>query len=138
MPENYDDIIHLSRPKSEKHPPMSMLARAAQFSPFAALTGYEAAVKETARLTDERIEVDDGTKEILNEKLRFLLDNPQIEAMFTYFQPDKRKAGGAYVNTAGYVKEINPLKREIILTNGTKIPIEEIIGIESAAFSRME
>ena len=138
MPGNYDDIIHLSRPKSEKHPPMSMMERAAQFSPFAALTGYEAAVRETARLTDERIEVDDGTKAMLNEKLCFLLENPQAEAVFTYFQPDKRKSGGAYVHMTGFVKDMDEIKREVILTDGTRISVEEILRIESAVFSRME
>lgn len=138
MPGNYDDIIHLSRPKSKKHPSMSMLERAAQFSPFAALTGYEAAVRETARLTDERIEVDDGTKAMLNEKLCFLLENPQAEAVFTYFQPDKRKSGGAYVHMTGFVKDMDEIKREVILTDGTRISVEEILRIESAVFSRME
>ncbi len=138
MPGNYDDIIHLSRPKSEKHPPMSMMERAAQFSPFAALTGYEAAVRETARLTDERIEVDNGTKAMLNEKLCFLLENPQAEAVFTYFQPDKRKSGGAYVHMTGFVKDMDEIKREVILTDGTRISVEEILRIESAVFSRME
>ncbi len=138
MPGNYDDIIHLSRPKSKKHPSMSMLERAAQFSPFAALTGYEAAVRETARLTDERIEVDDGTKAMLNEKLCFLLENPQAEAVFTYFQPDKRKSGGAYVHMTGFVKDMDEIKRKVILTDGTRISVEEILRIESAVFSRME
>ena len=138
MTKNYDDIIHLSRPKSEKYPPMSMTERAAQFSPFSALTGYEDAVQETARLTDKRIEVDEGTQAILNEKLCFLLENPQTEAVFTYFQPDKRKSGGAYVHMTGFVKDMDEITREILLTDGTKIPVEAIVGIESAVFGRME
>ena len=124
MQKNYDDIIHLSRPKSEKHPPMTMMERAAQFSPFSALTGYEAAIQETARLTDERIEVDEDTKAMLNEKLYFLLENPQAEAVFTYFQPDKKKSGGAYVHVTGFVKDMDEITRKIHLTDGPKIPVE--------------
>ena len=138
MTKNYDDIIHLSRPKSVKHPPMSMQERAAQFSPFSALTGYEAAVQETARLTDERIEIDEDTKAMLNEKLCFLLENPQTEAVFTYFQPDKKKSGGAYVHMTGFVKDMDEVTREILLTDGTRISVEAMIGIEFAVFGRME
>jgi len=134
----YEDIIHLSRPTSSKHPPMSMLNRAAQFSPFAALTGYDAAVQETARLTDARIEIDENTKVMLNTKLHFLLENPDTEAVFTYFQPDTKKSGGAYVHLTGFVKDIDEIKREVILNSGIEIPVEEIIGIESTVFSKLE
>ena len=134
----YEDIIHLSRPTSSKHPPMSMLNRAAQFSPFAALTGYDAAVQETARLTDARIEIDENTKVMLNTKLHFLLENPDTEAVFTYFQPDTKKSGGTYVHLTGFVKDIDEIKREVVLSSGIKIPVEEIIGIESTVFSKLE
>ena len=110
MEKNYDDIIHLSHPKSEKHPPMTIMERAAQFSPFSALTGYGDAVDETIRLTDEQLELDEETKAMLNLKLQFLLENPQTEAVFTYFQKDRKKSGGAYVNALGFVKDLDELK----------------------------
>ena len=136
--KQYADIINQSRPVSSKHPPMSMLNRAAQFSPFAALTGYDAAVREMARLTDARIEIDENTKAMLNTKLHFLLENPDTEAVFTYFQPDTKKSGGVYVHLTGFVKDIDEIKREVFLSSGIKIPVEEIIGIESTVFSRLE
>ena len=114
MEKNYDDIIHLSRPKSEKHPLMTIMERAAQFSPFSALTGYGDAVDETIRLTDEQLELDEETKAMLNLKLQFLLENPQTEAVFTYFQKDRKKSGGAYVNALGFVKDLDELKHELL------------------------
>ncbi|MEG2421569.1 MAG: hypothetical protein RSB55_08455, partial [Oscillospiraceae bacterium] len=93
----YDDMLHLPHHVSEKHPSMPMLDRAAQFSPFAALTGYDAAVKETARLTDRRVELDEGEKEAIDQRLTLVqerLPDP-TEVTITYFVPDKKKAGGA-------------------------------------------
>lgn len=135
----YEDIIHLSRPTSSKHPPMSMLNRAAQFSPFAALTGYDAAVKETARLTDEKIALDEYAKSMLSDKLQMIAEHiddlPEIA--FTYFVPDKKKSGGAYISVTGTVKEIDEFERIVVLDDGTRIPILEIYEIESGMFSEL-
>jgi len=134
--KQYADIINQSRPISPKHPPMSMLNRAAQFSPFAALTGYEAAVQETARLTDEKIALDEYAKSMLSDKLQMIAEHianlPQVT--FTYFVPDKKKSGGAYISVTGTVKEIDEFERIVVLADGTKIPILEIYEIESGLF----
>ena len=127
----YDDIINLPHHVSKKHPPMSLYARSAQFAPFAALTGYEDAVKETARETSERIEIDDGLKMILDGKLQLLRENlsQKKEVCFTYFVPDLKKDGGKYVTMIGIVKKIDEIKQCIVLVNKIEIPIEEIIDI---------
>ena len=125
----YDDIINLPHPTSAKHPRMSMAARAAQFSPFAALVGHGAAIRETARLTDRKIELTEEEKEVLDEKL-WLLNDTGKEALFTYFLPDGKKDGGAYVTAAGSIERLDPLERQIILTGGAVIPIEDILEIE--------
>ena len=126
---SYDDIIHLPHPNSAKHPRMSMIDRAAQFSPFAALTGHGAAIEETARLTDRRIELTEEEKTVLDEKLRLLLETGG-EGMITYFLPDERKDGGAYVAKLGTIKKIDPLEGRVILTDRTAIPIKDILEIE--------
>lgn len=136
--KKYADIMNLSRPISPKHPPMTIMERAAQFSPFSALTGYGDAVDETIRLTDEQLELDEEAKAMLNLKLQFLLENPQTEAVFTYFQKDRKKSGGAYVNALGFVKDLDELKHELLLTDGTRIPVENVYAVESAAFGRLE
>lgn len=125
----YDDIINLPHPNSAKHPRMSMIDRAAQFSPFAALTGHGAAIEETARLTDRRIELTEEEKTVLDEKLRLLLETGG-EGMITYFLPDERKDGGAYVAKLGTIKKIDPLEGRVILTDHTSIHIENILEIE--------
>ncbi len=125
----YDDIINLPHPNSAKHPRMSMIDRAAQFSPFAALTGHGAAIEETARLTDRRIELTEEEKTVLDEKLRLLLETGG-EGMITYFLPDERKDGGAYVAKLGTIKKIDPLEGRVILTDRTAIPIKDILEIE--------
>ena len=125
----YDDIINLSHHVSSRHPQMPMMNRAAQFSPFAALTGYEDAVRETARLTDEKIELDEYEKEELDRKIQWLgshLDE-HIPVSITYFQPDDKKAGGAYEEIVDTVRKINVYEHEILLTKGTKIPIMNIL-----------
>ena len=142
MPEvekQYADIINQSRPVSLKHPPMSMLNRAAQFSPFAALTGYDATVKETARLTDEKIVLDEYAKSMLSDKLQMIAEHIDDlpEVTFTYFVPDKKKSGGAYVSVTGTVKEIDEFERIVVLGNGTKIPIRDIYEIESGLFAEL-
>ena len=137
--DEYEDIINMEHPVSTRHPQMSMLDRAAQFSPFAALTGYDAAVKETARLTDARIELDENSKALLNEKLQMLQESldEKPEVTIIYFLPDEKKAGGEYVSITGIIKKIDGNKREIIMTDGGRVPIEEIYGIEGALFARV-
>lgn len=128
----YDDIINLHHPTSAKHPRMPLADRAAIFSPFAALAGHGAAIEETARLTDQRIELTEEEKTLLDEKLRLLLETGRAGA-FTYFLPDERKDGGAYVTIVGMVKKIDPLEGRVILTDGTTIPVEDILEIEAQA-----
>ena len=137
--KQYADIINQSRPVSPKHPPMSMLNRAAQFSPFAALTGYDATVKETARLTDEKIVLDEYAKSMLSDRLQMIAEHIDDlpEVTFTYFVPDKKKSGGAYVSVTGTVKEIDEFERIVVLGDGTKIPILEIYEIESGLFAEL-
>lgn len=124
----YDDMLHGRRPVSQKHPPMSRADRAAQFSPFAALTGYEAAVKETARLTQGKIELSDEEKESIDRVLQALYANLQDQppVIVTYFLPDQKKDGGAYVTVTGALKRIDLLERRLIFTDGTLIPIDDI------------
>jgi uncharacterized protein (UPF0248 family) len=139
MTGEYEDIINLPRHVSKKRPPMAVIDRAAQFSPFAALTGYDAAIKETARLTDERIELDEYTKDALNDRLQIILERikEQPEIAITYFQPDIMKSGGSYVTAASAAKKIDEHKRIVIMTDGTNIPIDEIVGIEGAIFEAL-
>lgn len=125
----YDDIINLPHPTSPRHPRMPMIDRAAQFTPFQALSGYGDAIQETARITGEKAELTEEEKAVLDEKLRFLADTGN-EAAFTYFQPDGKKSGGAYVSAVGTVKKLNPLEGRLILTDGTTIPIEDILEIK--------
>lgn len=132
MTESYEDIIHLPHHVSDTHPQMPVLDRAAQFAPFAALTGYEAAIKETARLTDKPVELDDYVKEELNGKLQQIANQigecPQITV--TYFQKDEKKMGGAYVTATGCVKKIDDYEGVVLMTDGRKVLIEEILEIE--------
>ena len=128
----YDDIINLPHPTSAKHPRMPMADRAAQFSPFQALSGFGSAIRETARVTGERVELTEDEKAILDEKLRLLLETGG-EGVFTYFLPDERKDGGAYVTAVGPVKKIDPLEGRVILTDQTSILIEDILEIEAHA-----
>ena len=127
----YDDIIHLSRPVSSRRTRMSNYDRAAQFSPFAALTGFEAAIEETGRLTDSRIELDEGGKQLLDEQVHTILDmiHIQPEVKIVWFQYDERKAGGRYVTTTGRVKKIDTYNEKLLLTDGQSIPMGEIISL---------
>lgn len=137
---NYDDIIELPHHVSAVHPQMSLADRAAQFSPFAALTGHEEAILETARLTEEFIELDEGRKEQINEKLKYLRENQaeKPEITVTYFQKDIRKNGGAYVTVRGQVKRIDEYECQVILTDGTGIAMEQIFSIEGELFPMNE
>lgn len=131
MTGSYTDILNLPHPTSKKHPRMTRTARAAQFAPFAALTGYNEAVKETARLTDEQLELDDTEKAQLNEKLQLLRQHlpRQLPITITFFIPDTKKAGGSYQTITGPVKKIQEYERRLIMTDGTIIPIDAIIGL---------
>ena len=135
----YDDIIDLPHHVSATRPRMSMIDRAAQFSPFAALTGYDAAIKETGRLTDERIELSEESRAALDIKQQLLMDNladrPVVSV--TYFVPDERKSGGAYVTVTGQVKKIDEFARLLILTDGVKIPLDEVLDLESGLFNNI-
>ena len=128
----YDDILDLPRPKSA-HEPMPMGDRAAQFSPFAALTGYEDAIDETARLTDARVELGESAVEELERKLIDLAarisERPEISV--TYFVPDARKEGGAYVTRTGTLKRIDELGRELVFADGVRIAVGDIISVET-------
>ena len=128
----YDDIIDLPRPVSQRCSRMTNYDRAAQFSPFAALTGFDAAIEETARLTDTRIELDEDGMAMLDEtmsRLRELLPSqPEITA--TWFVNDERKAGGAYVTARGRAKRLDLSAAALMLTDGTVIPIPEIIHLQ--------
>ncbi len=133
----YDDIIHLPHPVSTKHPQMSVTDRAAQFSPFAALTGYDAAIKETARLTEERVELDEEVKLRLYDKLRMVKEKliEQPELLVTYFQADSRKYGGCYITVRGSVKKIDVYEQVLVLTEGLQIPIRDIYELDGELFN---
>ena len=138
MTGEYDDIINLPHHVSKTRPQMSMLERAAQFAPFQALTGYGAAIQETARLTEDKIELGDEEVALLNAKLQVLADHlPESpEVCITWFKPDDRKAGGSYVETTGKVKRIDDVVGLISLQSGEKIRLESIVNIESEMFSK--
>jgi hypothetical protein len=131
----YADILNHPHFVSVRHPRMSAHDRAAQFSPFAALTGYGAVVDEAARLTDQKIELDEGRKALLDMRLRLLesLRPDTPEADFTYFLPDGRKAGGCYVTVSSKLKRIDELRQAVILMDGTHIPTENILQIQCEA-----
>ena len=128
----YDDIINLPRHISSTRPQMPMIDRAAQFMPFRALTGYEDAVQETARLTEDRAELTEDEKSILDRKLQSLADRisskPQITV--TWFRPDQKKTGGAYVTTTGQLKKVDDFEGVLIFLTGERIVIEDILDIQ--------
>ena len=129
MSNKYDDIINLPPPTSAKHPRMPMINRAAQFSPFQALSGFGSAIQETVRVTGERVELTEDEKAVLDEKLRHLCETGG-DAIFTYFLPDGKKDGGIYVDTVGTIKKIDPLEGRVILMDRRAIPIEDILEVE--------
>lgn len=127
----YDDIIDLPHHVSKKRPQMPLLDRAAQFAPFAALTGHEAAIKETARLTEEEVEIDENSKELLDLKLQYVCEHltEQPEVTVTYFKPDEKKVGGAYVTVTGRVKKVDEYRGELVFTDGRRIVLGSIIEL---------
>lgn len=132
MKPDYSDIIHLPRHVSKTHPQMSMHDRAAQFSPFAALTGYDSAILETARLTKEKITLNEDMQELLDLKFQRLLEHLSEKPLIsvTFFCPDKRKQGGSYVSASGTVKKLDLLQRILTLEDGMQIFLEDILSIE--------
>ena len=128
----YDDIIHLSRPVSRTHPPMPRSERAAQFSSFAALTGYEDAVAESGRLTEERIELGRDALDALDETLRTLASEiaSQPELEIRRFVPDEKKAGGRYETLRGRAKKLDEYAGVLVLEGGMKIPLGDILSLE--------
>ena len=136
----YDDMIDLPHHVSSKRPQMSLYDRAAQFSAFKALAGYEDCVTEAARLTGERIELDDASLSLLNGKMQILQDEiksrPNITV--TYFVPDKKKAGGEYVSVSGSIKRIDEVERTIIFSDGKTIQVDDVIDLQSELFAELE
>ena len=131
MNNRYDEIINLHHHVSKTRPQMPMSDRAAQFAPFAALTGYDSAIKETGRLTDERIELDEEALTALDMKYQILMDtfDDAPEVTITYFQPDERKAGGKYLTATGAVKKVDTFGRRILLQDGTRIPLDSVYDL---------
>ena len=131
MNNRYDEIINLPHHVSTTRPQMPMSDRAAQFAPFAALTGYDSAIKETGRLTNERIELDEEALTALNRKYQLLMDtlDDAPEVTIIYFQPDERKAGGQYVSATGTVKKVDTFGRRILLQDGTRIPLDSVYDL---------
>lgn len=138
--KEYQDIIHLPNHRSKTRPQMSLHDRAAQFSPFAALTGHEDAIEETARLTEQKVELAEETKARLNARLLLIEQHlqKQPEVSITYFLPDKQKSGGAYVTKKGIVKRIDHFARAVIMADELTIPTEDISSIEGKLFHEFE
>lgn len=140
MNEKYDEIMSLPHHVSKTRPQMPMADRAAQFSPFAALAGYDSAIRETGRLTDEKIELDEESLTALNVRYQMLMDvlaeGPEVR--ITYFKPDEKKAGGAHMTLTGAVRKIDDFEQTIIMQDGTRIPMEDVLSLEGELFSVLE
>lgn len=128
----YDDIINLPHHVSADRPHMPMIDRAAQFSPFAALTGYDAAIVETARLTDTKRELSEEQKEVISKQLHSLQSRLEADSgvTVTYFVPDSRKAGGAYRTITSPVKKVDEYVGVLEMSNGITIPFDDILSLE--------
>ena len=136
----YNDIINMPypNPEIEKDFPDKIL-RSAQFAPFAALTGHDEAIEETARLTDTKVELDEYQKAELNDKLQFLNNSDMDEEVsITYFVPDKKKSGGAYITKKGIVLKVREYEKDVVMEDGTEIPINDIIEIDGNQFNETE
>ena len=140
MTGKYDAILHLPHHVSKKHPPMPMSDRAAQFAPFAALTGYDAAIRENARLTQERITPAEAELAALDRRFRLLLEHlgERPEVRLTRFRPDERKSGGVYETVSGIVKQIDSIARRIRLLDGTDIPMDDVLMLDGALFDVLD
>lgn len=137
MADNYKDIINLPHYTSKTRPRMSVYNRAAQFSPFAALTGHEEAVKETARFTYEQSELDEYHIAVINDKLNIAIEKKEDSPILsiTFFKPDTRKKGGEYVTVSGVIRRVDEVSRNVVLEDGTAIPVELIYDIEGELFN---
>ena len=127
--DKYADIINLPHHVSRKHPQMSMADRAAQFSPFAALTGHDAAIAEAARITDERPILDESVKQEISDLLQLASTDSNLVLNIVYFVPDARKAGGSYTEISGRIKKLIPHEKLLIMGTGPRIPVEEIVDV---------
>lgn len=138
--DDYRDIINLPHHVSTKHPRMSLEQRSAQFAPYSALTGYDGQVRESARLTDKKIELDEEVKLVLDRKLQVINDMLQMqpEVTITYFSPDNKKSGGKYEKVTGGVLKIDEFNNSIVLANGKIIDISEIIDIQGEILKKFE
>ena len=136
----YADIIDLPHPNPKYHARMPRAARAAQFAPFAALVGYDDAVQEAARFTDDQVELDMAVIEELNEKLRILSEHSaeEPEVRIQYFLPDAKKKGGEYVWTRGRVKRVDPIEGVLVFKDKRKIPLQDIVAVENDALRGLE
>ena len=132
----YDRIINLPHHTSLKHPQMALSERAAQFSPFAALTGYDAAIRETARLTEGRMDLDEYERAALDDRIQILKmhlqEKPKVEIL--YFHPDERKEGGEYLSVTGEIKRVDDNKRCLVMMDGMQIPFEDVLQIDGELF----
>lgn len=132
MTWQYEDLVDLPHPVSRKHPPMAMADRAAQFAPFAALTGYDGVIRETARLVNQSVELTESRKLELDAALRMLSECSDfcLRVQIVHFVPDGRKAGGAYIRTVGQVKRVDGSARAVVFTDGSAVDIDTIIEIQ--------
>ena len=138
--DKYQDIINLPHHVSKKHPQMSRYERAAQFAPFAALSGYEDIIKEEGRLTDNRIEINEEAKFILDRKMQILMNSIDKKPFIsvTYFVPDERKSGGEYVSINEYIKKIDVLQQIVVTENGIVVPVIEIVDMQGEIFNNLD
>ena len=133
MSENpYEDIINLPHPMSRNHAPMPLQERAAQFAPFAALVGYDDAIRETARRTDDRRELDENEKALIDLELQFVAEHlaEEPELSLEYFVPDARKQGGSYATYTGKVKKIDAVERCICFSDGKRVKIDDVLSLQ--------
>lgn len=136
MIKDYSDIINLPHHISPTHPPMDLKNRAAQFAPYAALTGYSELVCEEGRITSQKPELTNESKTILNEKLKYVLDNKNIEIEITYFIKDQKKAGGMIISKVGIIKKLDQEKNLLILCDKTLIPLNDLLDIRCDIFDK--
>ena len=136
----YDDIINLPHHVSERHPQLSKASYAAQFSPFAALTGYDGIVSEAARVTEQRVELGETDMEILSAKLQIIMNHvkKQPELILTYFKKDEKKEGGAYLQKTAQIKRVDDVERILYFMDGSNLPIDDVVDIQGDIFTILE
>lgn len=131
MINKYEDILYVPHPVSKTHRPMNQLNRAAQFAPFAALTGFGETIQETSRRTESQVFLSEDQAYVINQHLDFFKQNPHVQAKIVYFVPDKRKQGGSYLTVISKIKKIDETFHRLTLTDGSVISIQSIISINS-------